>query len=503
MPLNLTPKGKIFLYILLVSVVFSFLAIVSGFFPSLGLSVSLIALSTLAYSLKEKKTKVVKSFFILNLILAALIAVRINPLIIFLDLGAICYLGSLMITSAKLKYFINTVPVLFAPVNLFLQSFIIPNKYALEFDESVSEEKKRERIYHSLLVGVVTLITLALILPLLSSANPFFKKIVTDIATILGLVNIEIGTVIIIWTIRSIFFAILIFFLPKMATLSNINKIQKKVRNDGLNMLVPKIAVTGVLIIFFITQFELYFSSAQTLSDLGYTYSRYTNEVFAQLSAVAAVIIAVLYIEVGREKINKVMGIVTSVLGIFLTFMAYKSDLEYIVSWGFTYKRLYGFFVATWILGIFTLYLYNLYRQKARHVFLVKTILFTGIMLILVNIVNFDYIIYHFRKPATGDGTDSAYLTLLTSDSLSFREQLHDLTVYSFDNPTDQDVRLASDQGLLSLLYQIEVLQQKYQHLDIRGFNLLEYLQYRQIEDINIKTYQDKYRLPVPIPTDL
>lgn len=151
----------------------------------------------------------------------------------------------------------------------------------------------------------------------------------------------------------------------------------------GINLLIPKTAVFVVLSVFFVTQLKLYFSSKETLNALGYTYSNYANEVFTQLSAVAVIVLALLYADKEKKKYNQKIALALLVEGIFLAFMAYKSVYEYSSAWGFTYKRLYGFAVATWILGIFTIYLYAFLKNMEKKFFLAKSAVYTGIILIL------------------------------------------------------------------------------------------------------------------------
>ena len=73
------------------------------------------------------------------------------------------------------------------------------------------------------------------------------------------------------------------------------------------------------------------------------------------------------------------------------------------------------------------------------------------------------------------------------------------ITYNNTTTPTPQEKQLASDNGLNVLLYKIEGLQEKYQSLDIREFNLLEYLQYEQIKEINTVPIRANYKIsPTP-----
>jgi len=491
-------KNRVYSLILLASAIFSYFAITFGFFPNLGFSISFISFTLLAYYIKKEKTLTTKIFFVITLILSAFLSIRSEGFLTFLNIVGIFYFGSLFALTKK-DNSENIFSVIFAPLTLFWISLFIPNEFSLEFNKSLSEEKKKESILNTIIVSLITLAVLAIILPLLSSANPIFEKLLSRMIDLMGLENLKITENIFEWTIRLVFFFALVVFVPKMATF--IYRKEKNIFNKqlGFNMLMPKIAVAIVLTVFFITQFQLYFSSPETLRALDYTYSRYTNEVFAQLLMVAVIILALLYFEKEKKKINKKMTLILVLEGIFLAFMAYKSDLEYSNAWGFTYKRLYGFAVATWILGIFTIYLYTFLKNIEKDIFLVKSVIYTGIILILINISNFDYLIYHYRRASTGQGVDLQYLSRLSSDSLSFKEQLDSIVGNSSDSISDFEKTQAASKGLFILLYKVERLQEKYRSPDIRGFNLFEYLQYKEVKNIDTQVLRDKYKVPNPV----
>src|SRR3972149_619422 len=232
--MQLTQKGKIYALILLASAIFTVFSITFEFFPHLGLSISFIFFATLAFNIKKEKTSLTKIFFVITLILSAFLSIRSEGFITFLNIVSIFYFASLL--------------------------------------------------------SLTTITVLAVILPLLSSANPFFEKFLSGIVDLVGLDNFKITDNLFEWMFRFAFFLLLSYFIPKVATFINKKESTKNLVPEGINILIPKIAVAIVLTIFFITQFQLYFSSSETLEAIGYTYSNYTNEVFAQLSAVAAIV---------------------------------------------------------------------------------------------------------------------------------------------------------------------------------------------------------------------
>ncbi len=123
--------------------------------------------------------------------------------------------------------------------------------------------------------------------------------------------------------------------------------------------------------------------------------------------------------------------------------------------------------------------------------FIKNSIIFTASILILVNIINFDFVIYHYSKATTGEGVDYTYLSRLSADSLSYKEQFKVLETYTIKNINkrgDYD----NDNPLI-LLRNIENLQNKYSDLDVRTVSLLEYFQYRKIRSLDTSQLREHY----------
>ncbi|KKQ53950.1 MAG: hypothetical protein US75_C0046G0007 [Candidatus Woesebacteria bacterium GW2011_GWC1_38_13] len=495
--MQLTDNSKVYVLILLGCAIFSLLSVTFGFFPYLGFSVSFILFLLLAFYIKNDKTSLTKVFFTIALILSIFLSIRSEPFITLLNILAIFYFSCLFVLTKKDDPD-SIFSIILAPLMLFLQSAFIKNNYRLEFEGSVASQKKRESALNMIAVLLVTLTILAIILPLLASANPLFERLLLSAADLIGLRGLKIDEAVLRWVVRLIIFTGLAYLIPRIATFVNKKEGFKITSRLALNLLIPKTAVAVVLAVFFIAQFQLYFSSKETLAALGYTYSNYANEVFAQLSIVAVIIMGLVYADTEKKKVNEKLALILIIEGIFLTFMAYKSVYEYSNAWGFTYKRLYGFAVATWILGIFSIYLYTFIKNVEKNVFLAKSAVYTGIILILINLANFDYLIYNFRRATTGAGVDYNYLSRLSSDSLSYGAQLN-LLLKDFSDPaTDLEKSQAESQGFRVLLHKIDFLQEKYKDFDIREYNLLEYLQYREVKNVDTKFIRDKYTLTNP-----
>jgi hypothetical protein len=176
---------------------------------------------------------------------------------------------------------------------------------------------------------------------------------------------------------------------------------------------------------------------------------------------------------------------------LFLTLISYKSAVDYINAWGLTYLRLYGLTFATWVLGIFVLFFAMRYKKDVENIYFVRNILFyTAAIIISVNILNFDYLIYHKNKATTGQGTDYTYLSYLSADSSSYKDQYNKLSEelkkssFPFTDYDNRNPHL--------ILVKIEELKNKYEYLDIRTFNLMDYREYLQVKDLDTITLRDK-----------
>lgn len=485
--MNLTTRGKIFLLICFFSFIFSCLIITLNYIPHLGLSFSLLIFTLFSYRFKKNKNKDTQIFLAFTVLFSALLIIRSEPFVTFLNLSASLFFGTLMLTSPKSgdSGFLNHI---FSPMVLVVKSVLTKSEYAFEYakgDKSADNSKTANTILGIL----ISIILVLVVIPLLSSANPYFQRIVEDVLAFFDLEKIleNIGfDTIFIWSVRLVFFFVFLFIIPKIITL--INKTTDlafplSLKLDTFSLTIPKSALSIILFVFLFTQIQFYFADQATLKNLGLSYSQHTREVFAQLSIVAGIIMLLLYNDRKNSGINKTLNWILGIQGIFLTAMAYKSVFEYINTWGLTYKRLYGLTFASWISGIFLLFFYNQGLKKGIVPFVKNTIIISGLILLLINIFNFDYLIYHFKKAATGQGIDYTYLSTLSPDSLSYKDQYSKLedALESGKYPNEN----YNNKNPYILLYKIDSLQNKYSRFDLRTFNLLDFLQYQQIKSID------------------
>ncbi len=460
------------------------------------MSLTLITFMLLIYNRKKIKNEWDKIYLIFSLLFSVFLFIRSEPMISFFNLCATLGFGLLLLIPYQ-KAKMGFLDFIYAPFMFMIRSVFIRSDYGLEFKEK-KENFKKIQIGELAVSILITIFLLAIVLPLLTTTNPFFQKLITDILKVLSLENLlqNIGIEnIFIWLIRAVFFFLFLFIIPKIITLINKSGDYSLPFNQKTVPLgIPKLILASVLLIFFITQFQLYMADEVTLKNLGLSHSQYAREVFGQLCVVAGLVFLLIFNDKNKAVLNKTLNWVLGIQGLFLTLMAFKSDFEYINAWGLTYIRLYGITLATWIMGIFILFFYNYKKEKPAFKFVKSTIIFSATILFLVNILNFDYLIYHYRKAATGQGIDYTYLSNLSPDSQSYKSQFEKLEIAS--KAGSYKLEDYNNKNPLIILYKIESLQGKYSDFDLRTFNLSDYWQYRQIKDVDTAKLRALYSNP-------
>lgn len=480
--------------LLLLSAVFPLLVVsIITPFPSLGLAFFFATLSTLAFISKKEKQLYDKILYVSMLLLSFFLFFRANEFQTFLNTVALLYLGSCMLMSRSGLH--HLVDVLFAP--FIAIGHILNTKSIYRYNTNWLKERNQsgEKIIQEHLPAVlITGFLLLIVIPLLSYANPFFNQYVTNITKFLDMqwFNDIFGNHIVIHFIRVILFLLFLFFLPKFATYAGTDeKHPETTEKSSINLLIPKIVLSVVLFIFFITQIQLYTASFETLQQMNYTNSQQTREVFGQLSIVALITFFLIYADSSRKKLPHILTYVLIIEAFFLTGIALKSVLDYTSNWGFTHKRLYGYAVVTWITGIFALFtLHYIKGTKAKLFFKYVTVL-SALVILAINIANFDWLIYHHRKASTSAGIDHNYLAnTLSADAHSYKEEIEQV----MSEVREMSVADYTKTGpAWTLLYRIETLQSRYKDRPIsNAFNWASYQEYLDVKDIDVVGYRNE-----------
>lgn len=482
-------RGVLNLLLIVLSGVLSFLVIPSLFlFPSVGLAALFSSIAIFAFWAKKKKGAQELVALLAIILLSLFLVFRSNGFLNFLDIVTILILGSYYLF---LPNGIESLLFLIAsPFIALAKIATYKNLFPIKFEAKSFQSLSRFKFAQHIPAVFITILLLAIVIPLLSYANPFFHKLVNDFVKFLDLSWLSqfFTAPPQIYFARAIIFAILLFLFPR-----GISQQHEQSGNDAyklkpfprINLLLPRIVLIFVLTVFFVTQIELYGASQETLQAMGYTNSQLTREVFGQLSLVAFIIFLLMYADRNRNKTNNLLTSLLLLQGVFLCAIALKSDVDYVSQYGFTSKRLYGYAGVAWIFGLFVLFAYPYYKDEFRVKFITHLVAFSTFIVLCINLINFDYIIYHNDKPRVF-GTDHVYLSGLSPDSDSYQEQIPNL-MSLMRTETDPVIRDSYRGSMYFLVSKVHHLQQKYSLSQKGAFNLAEYNQYQKIRNVNVE----------------
>ncbi len=487
--------------ILALSIVVPFLLVLgNSSFPFTGLSLSTILFATLIFLSKQNKSKA-SVFYITTILFCLCFVIRANSLLTFLNLIAIIYSTCFLIID-PLDFGKNKLIKILAAPLLVLRSIFkvkVEDKYynevykRIDFHKDLTAAKtnltKKDINWSGILIGsVISILILAIVLPLLSSSNPIFQDFINNTLNFFRLnqfissLNLLIAKIInAIYTplnvIRLIMFLILYFNLPKVVELVKNYEI---VTNDDsyekgnlISFSIPKLTTIAVLFAFFIAQIQLYLATSAALASLGYSYGRLNNEVFAQLSIVAVIVIALVYFDKLRKRLNLTTSLILLLQNLFLIYIAFKSDLDYITTWGLTFKRLYGFAVIAWLVGIVIILFVKLLDYRSKYLLKVAAI-FTFSIILMVNFINFDNLIYN-NLPKEESGQASEYYGQLSTDAASTNDLINKVNSSGLPESTKAVI-------VERLEFRRANLRRKYSNKNYAwpSFNLSEYNSYKK-----------------------
>lgn len=488
---QIVSKPAVYLWLALYSALATYLVIGTPFFPSTGLAISFILLATTIYALQERKTAFTTFAFIGTVTFSIFLILRANALVTFFNIVAIFFLGAVMIEQGR-GMILGLVHAIFAPILVIAQSLATASSYNMTLSMQGVKEgyEKRKHTMPDVIKGLlITALLLLIIVPLLAYANPIFGNLVDDLLHFFTLPQWVYDFFKPITIVRLIVLLLLVFILPRLLTYANTEATAKEIvmKQRFGNLLIPKIAVIVVLGIFFVTQLQLYFADSATLAAIGYTNSKLTREVFGQLSVVIFVIFVLLYNDKQQDRMAKITTAILLIETFFLGGIAAKSVFDYIGAWGFTQKRLYGVTAVIWLAGMLVAFGIYYFKKLPASMFTKTAIVYTALVLLGINVANFDYLIYHNRKTTLPTGVDYNYLSGLSTDSYSYHSQLAQL-MPEIQNQASPSSELLSAAG--QLVYQVERLDRRQQKGDFRTFNYSAYRQAQQVDGIDTKQYR-------------
>jgi len=511
----LTEKVICFILIAL-SVLIPFL-IVDTYFAFTGWALTFISLSTIFTLFRSKLTYRTLTLFAITLGLSVCLFLRANPLLTFFNFIGLLYCVSFLVYPSQKSGKYNLFNLFILPIHTLINILNTKSKYKLlEYLKLKTSEKPKEEAemkvkvkieWEKIFLGLVlTFVVLAIIIPLLASSNPIFNRYISNLGNIL---NFEWLGQSINWLFSNIFNAIFFWrlvwvvfmwhFLPKAVTyiqktdFSN-HKERKERTTHDIVWFIPKITVIAVLCLFLVSQIQLYMTSGEAIFDIGYTYSSYVNEVFGQLSLVAFVVFNLIFFDKFYKGRSLITSLILIIEGCFLIYVGLKSDLDYISAAGLTFKRLYGLAVIAWIGGIYLAFVYKIFQNKTHNWYLRLISGFTLSLILVVNIANFDYLIYNVNQTRETKRVAYEYFAELSSDAQVDETLLIKLVeaeeIHLGGNSRGYTNSVSSE--IWMIVNNIRYLKVKYSTPQIQSFNLSEYIQYLKVKDIDLTKY-DKY----------
>lgn len=489
--MDLVRNNLTYLGLVLLASVIPVLVVVDTGFPYLGISLTLVILSSLIFSHKPEKSKFTKISFGLSLLLAFFVVLRAQPFLTGSNiLACLTVIAALTLERPKNKY--ESLVIYFGSgLTLLIRTVMSKSKYRLKSDSlsltkiEVSPAKTKQVIISI----IISCLLLVIILPMLIFANPFFGQKVTNLIRLLDaglildyLVKAEVG----IWSLRILLFGLLFLFLPRLLTVvghDNLPILTQKTKY--FNLTIPKIVVLLVLSLFFISQVQLYTASTEALLEVGYTHSTLSREVFTQLSLVSLILFGLVYYDKNQQGTAKKLNYLLLAGGVILCLLASKSVVDYIQENGFTFSRLWGLATIIWIVGIYLVTWFLVVKKKTGTLLSQSLFIFSIIVLIGVNLANFDYLVYHVNPPRVNQVVDQQYLAW----NVSTDANAYHLIIEQFDSQLNEGLAKGDYYENVEWPYYISVdnsqrIIRKFQNLDIRTFNIAEYQQYQSIKGL-------------------
>lgn len=490
----MSKEGKTLILLVIAGIISSYFVVVPRYFPYLGFSLFSFLVLTFIYFCRNKRDWFFTASYLLGIVFCIFLILRANPVLTFLNLATIFYIGTVLVLYRGREEVFTFGNIWLSPLLSLKEVFGTGTLEVKEF-KRIKEFNGAGEIGKS--IGI-TIAVLALIIPLLASANPVFAKLVN----FQWLIDFFLRESIFIWLIRIIFFVIFVMIGARTVVLINNERLQNRGKEGflgNINYIIPKAASALVIFVFFLTQLQFYLAGGGNLTGMGHSNSTRTNEVFFQLSLVCLVIFGLIYNDRKREKTLKSLTYTLFLEVLFLTAIAFKSDYDYVSLYGFTQKRLWGFTALLGTLGVLGI-LGKEYLREFRQMTIIRNVclLWAG-LLIIVNIANFDYLIAKIDRSISYMGVDYLYLSSLSSDSESYKEtmgELGGLIKKDRKNPLNQE-------AFYKVWYKSLNLQNKYKEFDLRIFNLAEYREYLKIKNIDLKKLEKYWDPNYIFPIDL
>ena len=273
----------------------------------------------------------------------------------------------------------------------------------------------------------ITIPAAAILLALLSSADPIFGYYVKKIFTFNFSVSALVGQFLwrLFFSLTFLFFiGIFVYTKVKNAFASPATNLDSRNRHLLGPYLMLTTTLSVILILFLIIQFKyLAINNLRDLTEFGIpTFSEYVRKGFIELILTTAIVYTVsgvglvLYRRFKPGKLHLAVNSTLIILNIVLAAMAYRRVYLYMLEHGLTHMRIYGTMLLL-VLVLFLLTLFFRYFVKNHKLYLAE--LFGASLIVFsFGIVNTDYLLARIAPPTVNRQVDFNYLSRLSADDV-------------------------------------------------------------------------------------
>lgn len=428
------------LKVILSALILTFLynVLVMGVTPGLGLSLFLIATNFYLFFLRNTKstdettsnTRLGIIFSLVSSIFALLFVFRANSVVQFINIaGSVFSLGVAGYFYKSDESFSYSERILFYPLVLLGKS-IAAFGDLLKIGQSTFERNgQKNTLGRSVIRGLIGAVPLiAILLFILSSADPIFAKVLSTIFSNVG-ERAVVSSIVLIG-------ALLVAF-AKIANKEALDKMQSQVKNNTIELSIIAGSVGVIFAGFILIQIQYLFLNVgeRELAALGIaveTYSEYVRKGFFELLVAAAVASTVLIgvLRYLRGTIADTQIMVLRCIGALVSFetmvvlaSAALRLARYADAHGLTRARIFGFVFLIWMAISLVFFIARLLNKIGYKEFFISLAVTTIISLYAVSIWNIDRIIAVEFQPTVNEEIDYYYIAKLSPDAVDGWEE--------------------------------------------------------------------------------
>jgi hypothetical protein len=337
---------------------------------------------------------------------------------------------------------------------------------------------------------VVTAVVLSIILPLLSFANPQFGLYIKNLFELQWIRNTFD------WLFENIFsftmiFRVLVFafvynLLPKLISFCKNQKDVELEEKKDSELSIPKIVTVFTLFAFLAVQVQTTLNPSLLTKAAGDV----ANETFFQLSIVCFVAFGLIYLNYKDKLATKIWSLILLAQTLLLGMIAFHSNWSYVINWGLTHKRLYGFSVLGVVLVIIAVFGYFAYHNSRK---LVQGLAVVFCLIsVITNMVNMDKLIYE-NPPKEAAGVEQNYVNGLGLDAGNLKARYSNTAQkYELISKTGNISNSCSETNWLrNYNTQIQYLRDKYSTFRFLDWNYSEFINYLEVKDVNLVTIEN------------